>query len=316
MIETRIREMAAERRERIERLKLFDANLWLGRAQGFPLAREMDAAGLQAAMEERGIAGGLVSHWSGKTASPQQGNALLLAAGLERLGRPLRVIVTGLPLVTCEGGPLPGRAEAPVGRDGLPLPGCGEVAESAGNGNGPGLLAGVRLFPKTHGFVLAEWCVGSLCRWMAERRLPLFMWHTEIEWEAVHRLAKAFGDLAIVIESQPRKIIYQLRPLMALLRDCPNVHVEISNLTGPAFEMLLEDFGATRLIYGSFLPANDPLVPAGMILDAAISDDDRALIAGGNLRGMIEGPCQDREFRPAGSRSHTEPGMDARGGES
>lgn len=265
MIETRIREMAAERRERIERLKLFDANLWLGRAQGFPLAREMDMAGLRAAMEERGIAGGLVSHWSGKTASPQQGNTLLLEAGLERAGRPLRMIATGLPLVTREGGPLPG---------------CGEAAA---------LLAGVRLYPKTHGFVLAEWCVGSLCKWMIERRLPLFMWHTEFEWESVYRLAKTFGDLAIVIESQPRKVIYQLRPLMALLRDCPNVSLEISNLTGPAFEMILADFGARRLIYGSFLPANDPLVPVGMILDASVSDDDRALIAGGNLRGLVEG---------------------------
>jgi hypothetical protein len=248
---------------------------------------------------------------------------MLLEAGLARAGRPMRVIVTGLPMVTREGGPLPACDQVPAGRDGLPLPVCGEAAGLAGSGNGLGLLAGVRLFPKTHGFVLAEWCVGSLCRWMAERRLPLFMWHTEIEWEAVYRLAKVFSELAIVIESQPRKIIYQLRPLMALMRDCPNVHVEISNLTGPAFEMLLEDFGARRLIYGSFLPANDPLVAAGMILDAEISEDDRALIAGGNLRGLTGGPCQAPDFGPAGSRSHTggsqshtDSGTGTRGGQS
>jgi predicted TIM-barrel fold metal-dependent hydrolase len=65
--------------------------------------------------------------------------------------------------------------------------------------------------------------------------------------------------------------------------------VEISNLTGPAFEIALQQVGPERLIFGSFLPVGDPLVPLGMILDAELSEDGRGLVAGGNLRRLIGG---------------------------
>jgi hypothetical protein len=51
----------------------------------------------------------------------------------------------------------------------------------------------------------------------------------------------------------------------------------------------LQHVGAGRLIFGSFLPVSDPLVPLGLILDAEMSEADRALIAGGNLRRLIGG---------------------------
>ena len=47
------------------------------------------------------------------------------------------------------------------------------------------------------------------------------------------------------------------------------------------------EFGAGRLIYGSFLPVADPWVPIGMVLDAAISEADKKLIAGDNLRRLL-----------------------------
>ena len=33
---------------------------------------------------------------------------------------------------------------------------------------------------------------------------------------------------------------------------------------------------------------NDPLVPMGMILDAEISEAEKAMIAGGNLRALMD----------------------------
>jgi len=265
MIESQINEIAERRRQAVSRLRVFDASLWLGRPQGFPLAEEMDVAALNAAMADNFIGGGLVSHWRGKIASPQEGNAALLEAGLGEANDSLGAIMTGLPLFPREGGPLPVVGD---------LPTC---------------VRAVRVFPKTHGFPLTDWVIGSLGKWMIERRLPLFVWHTEVDWQELYSFAKALPKLAIVVESQPRKIIYHLRPLLALLRDCPNTHVEISNLTGPAFELVLQHIGAERLIFGSFLPVSDPLVPLGLILDAEMSEADRTLIAGGNLRRLIGG---------------------------
>ena len=264
MIETRIQEMAEQRRQAASRLLAFDANLWLGRPQGFPLAVEMNLAALRQAMADHFIAGGLVSHWRGKTASPQEGNAAL-EAGIESAGPNLYVTMTGLPLFPRQGGPLPGLGDLPAG------------------------VQAVRFFPKTHGFPLTDWGIGSLGKWMIERRLPLFVWHTEVDWQELYAFAKAFPKMAIIVESQTRKIIYHLRPLLALMRDCPNTYVEISNLTGPAFELVLQHVGAERLIFGSFLPVSDPLVPLGIVLDTKMSEADRTLIAGGNLRRLIGG---------------------------
>jgi len=263
MIETQIQEMAARRRERARRLEVFDANLWLGQPQGFPLAVECDASALMRAMAEHFIVGGLVSHWRGKTVSPQEGNVALETGGIDWSGTSLYAIQTGLPHYPREGGLLPGP-------DSLPEH-----------------VRGVRVFPKTFGFPLAEWSIGSLVKCLIEHGCPLFAWHTELDWQDLYRLAKAFPQLRIIVESQPRKIIYQVRPLFALMRDCPNVMLEISNVTGPCFDSALRCFGPERLIFGSFLPMNDPLVPLGLILDAEIPEADRRLIAAGNLRRII-----------------------------
>ena len=71
------------------------------------------------------------------------------------------------------------------------------------------------------------------------------------------------------------------------MRDCGNVLVELSNFVGEGFvEYATREFGAHRLIFGSFLPVNDPLVAMGMILDAEIAEEQKALMAGENLRRL------------------------------
>ena len=115
------------------------------------------------------------------------------------------VVWTGLPLFPAECGPLPGQ------------------------GNLPKHVRGVRIFPKTHAYPLASWMLGPLCRWLVERRLPLFIWHVELDWSSLRTLAQEFPELNIVVETQTQKIIYHDRPLFTVMRDCPKVMVEISN---------------------------------------------------------------------------------------
>ncbi len=72
------------------------------------------------------------------------------------------------------------------------------------------------------------------------------------------------------------------------MRERLNVRVEISNFPSQAHvEYVAHEFGAARLIYGSFLPVNDPLVPIGMVLDADIPDAEKKMIAGDNLRRLL-----------------------------
>jgi hypothetical protein len=265
ILEDRIAEASAKRRKRAGELDLFDTNLWLGAPDYFPLAEELAPAGLGPVMAEYDIRGGLVSHWDGVRLSPQEGNQALREA--EPLLPPgTWTVWTGLPLGPGEPGPLPGTGPVDA------------------------RMRGVRLFPKTHHFQLSPWVVGSLCEWCISRSLPLFVWHVEIDWDQVHRLASAFPGLAIVVDTQWQKILYHNRDLASLLETCRNVLVESSNLIGQDFiTWLVRKWGAERILYGSFLPANDPYAAIGMILDADISEEEKALIAGGNARRLVDG---------------------------
>jgi len=268
--ETRsLESLERERRDRAQQLRFFDAGIWLGQPQGFPLARELPPDELHRVARGYYLTGGLVSHWAGFTVSAQEGNRALvdtvakLPAG-DPPGLDLSLVWTALPLYPRESEPVPGHGDLPAS------------------------VRAVRIFPARHRFPLADWCVGSLCDWLAERRVPLLIWHTELDWPSLYSLARRFPQLPIVVESQTQKILYHTRPLFALMRDCANVQLEISNFAGAGFlEHAVLEFGAQRLIYGSFLPVADPWVPIGMLVDADIAEADKALIAGDNLRRLL-----------------------------
>jgi hypothetical protein len=258
-----IRQIAEARRQQARELGFFDASIWLGHSVGFPLAGELKSEQLPSVLGRGFLRGGLVSHWRGSTISAQDGN-LALDGILPDLPDETYTIWTGLPLYPAEPGPMPGQGKV------------------------PDRLRGVRIFPKTHAFPLADWMIGSLCEWLIAHRLPLFIWHVELDWPSLRALACGFPQLNIVLETQTQKILYHTRPLFALLRDCPNLLVEISNFTGPGLvAYAVRQCGAQRLVFGSFQPMNDPLVPMGIILDADISEAEKAMIAGGNLRALI-----------------------------
>lgn len=259
-----IEQMARAREKAAREMRFFDANIWLGEPEGFPLAREIAPAKLGEVLEHRFVTGGLVSHWQSKCVSAQDGNAALMRA-LEGQSKNLFAVWTGLPLYPTESGLVPGSADLPKN------------------------LRAIRIFPKSHNFPLVDWCIGTLCEWLIVRSMPLFIQHTEFDWPALYQLAREFPKLTIMVETQTQKILYHTRPLFALMRDCPNVNVELSNFAGAGFiEDAVQKFGAERLIFGSFLPVADPLVPIGMIIDANISEAEKKLIAGDNLRRMIK----------------------------
>jgi len=255
-----IEKQIARRRQVLNELAPIDAGVWLGEPEGFPLACEMKPEDLDAFGGRYSLHGCLVSHWWGKTAGAAQGNAAL--------GRPMGddryVVWTALPRYPSEPGLLPG----PDLR--------------------PDYVKGVRIFPRAHNFLMSRWQIGGLCEWLERSRVPLFVWHTELEWDALYTLVGEFPRLRVIMETQPLKILYATRKLFALMKERSNVLVELSNFAGAGFiEYAVREFGAQRLIYGSFAPMNDPLVPLGMIIDASITVEEKRLLAGDNLRQLL-----------------------------
>ena len=254
-----------KRRKAVRDLKLFDGNIWLGRGKEYPLAPAIDGGGLEEIFTKYSITGGLVSHWYALSLSVQDANEALVR---EEQAFPDNTysIWTALPLLPREQDPLPGYG-APLGK-----------------------MRGVRVFPKTHRYECTPWVLGGLCSWCVEYNVPLFIWHVEADWNGLYNIAREFPGLQLVLESQWQKILYHNRTLYNLMSRCHNIYAELSNFAGQDFiSHAVHTFGAGRFLFGSFLPMNDPFVPIGMVLDADISMEDQLMIAGGNLRKMIEG---------------------------
>jgi hypothetical protein len=265
MSEETVKQRIERYRERVKELDFYDCSLWLGKPGDFPLARTADTALLSSVVKAHGLCGGLVSHWETVTLSAQDGNRTLLEA-LPKLPDTCRIVWAGLPLFPPDSGPLPG----------VDIP--------------PGRLTGVRLFPRTHGYNLQDWVIGPLLDWLAQRRLPLFLWHTEVDWAELHVLAKKYPHLPFVVETQREKVLYHARVLFSLMKVCENVYIDSSNLMGAGYtEYVVREFSAGRLLFGSFFPVNDPAVSMGMVIDADIGEEDRRLIASGNILHLLEG---------------------------
>ncbi len=256
-------EAEAELRRQAQALDLFDASSWLGRTTAFPLMDEGTPELLERVHKESSIRGALVSHWRSGQDCSQESNRLLLRqiAGHDNWYATLSL----QPLFPAD-------------------PGCPVSPEWAW----PDEVRGVRVFPASFNYPLVDWCVGSLCDLLIERHLPLFVLHTETTFQDIYALASRYPRLRIVVESQTRKILYHMRVVLPLMRRCSNVYLETSNLCAQGMiEYIVKNLGADRLIFGTFAPANDPIVPLGMLLQAGISQADKLGIGGGNMRRLI-----------------------------
>ncbi len=252
-------DVVKELRDEINALEIFDAEAWLGKSAAFPLMEEGTAGLLDELQRRHGIKGALVSHWLQKKHPVYESNKHLLdnIEGHENW----HAVITGLPL----------------------------FPEDKWFIDSPKVKA-VRVYPSTFFFPLADWCTGSLCSMLEEKRMPLFVFHTETNLGDIHGLAKRFPAMKIVLESQVKKIIYHARTVLALMKECPSVYLEISNWHGSGLlEYTAENIGSSRMILGSFMPANDPLVSVGLVLHSNLSLAGKKMIAGGNIREILSG---------------------------
>ena len=73
------------------------------------------------------------------------------------------------------------------------------------------------------------------------------------------------------------------------VRDVPNILVETSGFdpTAGFIEMAVQELGANRIVFGSHLPSRSLGTELGKVLAADISEPDKRLILGENLRGLL-----------------------------
>jgi hypothetical protein len=246
-------------------LDFFDAYCALGHLSAPVFGQEFaTAAGLSAALAEAHISEALVYSPTAYEYDPPTGNALLQAdiAGHANL-HPCWVL---LPPATGEMPPPP------------------QLLSLMRQQN----VRAVRLSPSPmrNNFSLAAWCAGPLLQALAEAAIPLFLSMTEVTWSEIASLLSDYEKLPLVLTGVTYRLDRYLYPLWARHQ---NLYVEISGYQGyQAIEAVVKRFGPERLLFGTNMPVFSPGAAIAAVTYAVISDEAKSLVAGGNLRRLLE----------------------------
>lgn len=132
-------------------------------------------------------------------------------------------------------------------------------------------------------WVVGEWTCGELFRTLEKHKIPLFLPLSRINngFEGVYQILKEHKDLRLILTGVGYTCLRDIYPLLAMF---PNLYICTS--TYKAFEGIeetVERFGAGRLVFGSGMPALSGAASVALLTYARISDEDKQMIASGNL---------------------------------
>jgi predicted TIM-barrel fold metal-dependent hydrolase len=248
-------------------MEFFDCNCACGVPMKPPLASALTTAEVLTEMDFCGVQNALIRDFAVSEETPEVGNLLTsqAAAGYDRL--------------TPAWGILPPQTEE-----------LGTVSEFITAMNQAGVRA-LWAFPSGHRYLLNRTTFGGLFEEMVSRGLPLFMPRQETSggldaYATADAVLRDFPKLHFIITAHGSWGEDRLfRPLMEAY---PNFGVDTSRyeLDGGIAE-ICQKYGPHRLYYGSNFPHTPMGGPMLTLLHAKISDEDRAWVAGGNLRRVL-----------------------------
>lgn len=151
------------------------------------------------------------------------------------------------------------------------------------------------LYPNQFFFNLSDWCIDPLMEPLAERKVPVFINPVEVngrgssdstDWDSIVNLCKRWPDLPVIISEG--RIRRSQRMLYRAFDACPNLHLELSAYwLHRGIEFITERWGANRIVFGSGWPKYGQHMTLVNLTTAQISDGDKKLIAGDNLRNLL-----------------------------
>ena len=146
----------------------------------------------------------------------------------------------------------------------------------------------VRLMPRNlnHSYPVTAWGAGELFEYLQSRQILTLIAREDIEWEPLVSLLENFPRLPLVLLDVGYRFDHYLVPL---LKRFPGLYFDSATyLAYRQLENFVERSGPERVLYGSRLPLFTPATSLGVLASARISDDARLLIAGGNLRRLLD----------------------------
>jgi len=255
-----------------EPLSFFDANCMVGRYKQFRTGSFHTTDRLLEEMAYHGISEALVVHALSRENHPLTGNAAILGEVDAR--RNLHPAWSALP---------PRSGELPKPHD--------FIREALDKG-----VRAIWLFAGQYSFPLSEWCVGALVEELEEHRIPTFIdadpeyaafGPERFDWDHIDELCRNHPGLQVILSAgrfrSSNRLLYQL------MERHNSLHIELSGYwLYRGIEFICREFGAQRLMFGTRMPLRDPSCTVAIVNYAEISDEEKRLIAGDNLRTLMK----------------------------
>ena len=146
----------------------------------------------------------------------------------------------------------------------------------------------VRLMPRNlnHSYPVTAWGAGEMFEYLQAHQVVTLIAREDLDWEPLVALLSSFPGLPLVLLD----IGYRFdNYIMPLLKRFPSLYFDSATyLAYRQLENFVERCGPERVLYGSRLPLFTPATSLGVLASARISDDARLLVAGGNLRRLLD----------------------------
>ncbi|MGQ9650518.1 MAG: amidohydrolase family protein [Phycisphaerae bacterium] len=155
-------------------------------------------------------------------------------------------------------------------------------------------MRGVRLYPLFHSYPLDSEFTNDVCRAAAGRRIPVMIptrpimnWRFKtVAIESIGALATRHPSTTFII-SGPNYLI-EYRALVKVMKQCSNVHYEISCLQGfNSVANLVEQVGVDRVLFGTGAALNYPACNVAKLDHAELSPQQRETIAARNALRIL-----------------------------
>ena len=150
-------------------------------------------------------------------------------------------------------------------------------------------IKAVRMFPGTseQNYSIGEWNCGELFRMLEACRVPLLIGLGQMNWNELYGLCDSHPELRIVLTD----LDYGAdRNLYSLLNKFENLYLETSGYkVHNGIEEISGRFGAGWLVFGSGMPVYSGGSAVSMINYARIGEKEKRMIAGENLKRLLEG---------------------------
>ncbi|HHV59541.1 MAG TPA: amidohydrolase family protein [Clostridiaceae bacterium] len=147
----------------------------------------------------------------------------------------------------------------------------------------------VKIFPsiKDHFYSISNWVCGELFSMLEKSGIPLFVGLDQLTWNEIYELCTGFPKLNIVLTDLNYRADRNLYPL---LQKFDNLCIETYGYKQHhGIEEICKKFGAGRFIFGSGTPVSSLASAITMINFARISDEEKRMIAYGNLEKLLGG---------------------------